>query len=83
MPNALLPERMSTDGYLDEVTKPFPSRLPMATLREYSDRRLGGYLRNVDSSSSSWRRLPGMLNGTVASLSKADNALFQEVSRCR
>ena len=40
----------------------------MAKLREYSDRRLGGYLRNVDSSSSSWRRLPWMSNGTVASL---------------
>ncbi len=27
MPNALLPERMTTDEYLDEVTEPFPSRL--------------------------------------------------------
>ncbi len=27
MPNALLPERMTTDEYLDEVTEPFPCRL--------------------------------------------------------
>jgi hypothetical protein len=27
MPDALLPERMTTDKYLDEVTEPFPSRL--------------------------------------------------------
>ncbi len=27
MPNALLPERMTTDKYLDEMTERFPSRL--------------------------------------------------------
>ncbi len=52
-------------------------RLPMATLREYSHRRLGRYLRSVDSNSSSWRRLPGMSNGTVASLPRLIMRFFR------
>ncbi len=44
--------------------------LLMARLRGYDGRRFGRYLGDGDSRASSWRRLPGRLNTTVASLSR-------------